>query len=469
MGLQILNKENKNDIINFLKQIGNDFDIHLSDRVDINEYTTKVLENGYILAEIRENNIVAILLMYANDSINKEAYISLLGVDLKFRKQHIATQLLKESVKVARECGMTKIKLYTHKNNIKAKIMYEKNGFKQIESDRVHSDCYIKELNKEKILVTAIGSFSADIIIKSLHKMGYDVIGTDIYDADWIVDSKNVEFFEKAPLVYENEKYINFINEMCSKYQVNYIFPLTDPEVDLLCKYKNAFHQKNIKICTSDEDVIRLCRDKYELPRILKKMEGLNIIDTKKINEINQKDIKYPIVIKPINGRSSQDCYRIYNEKEFKYYKEICKNIDNMIVQPMIEGNVVTVDIVSDIEHNISIGIPRRELLRTGNGAGTTVETFFDKKLIDICDNIVKKLKIRGAVNIEFIEKEKGTYYFLEINPRFSGGLEFSHIEGYNVVENHLKCFNNERINSDINYKKMIIARKYEEYIMKGE
>ena len=25
------------------------------------------------------------------------------------------------------------------------------------------------------------------------------------------------------------------------------------------------------------------------------------------------------------------------------------------------------------------------------------------------------------------------------------------------------------RINSDINYKKMIIARKYEEYIMKGE
>ena len=63
MGLQILNKENKNDIINFLKQIGNDFDIHLSDSVHINEYTTKVLENGNILAEIRENNIVGILLM----------------------------------------------------------------------------------------------------------------------------------------------------------------------------------------------------------------------------------------------------------------------------------------------------------------------------------------------------------------------------------------------------------------------
>ena len=468
MSLQILNEKNKNEIINFLNKIEKDFDIHLTDRVNIKEYVLKVLKNGYILSEICDNKIVGILLMYANDYIKKEAYISLVGVDSNYRNQHIATNLLNEAIKISKTNKMEKIKLYTHKNNIKAITMYEKNGFQKINSDREHSYCYTKNLIKENVIVTAIGSFSADIVIKSLHNMGFGIIGTDIYDADWIVDSKSVDFFEKAPFVYDRQQYIDFIKNLCSKYKIKYILPLTDPEVDLLCEYKEELLTNNVKICTSDKNVVKICRNKYELPKILESIDGLNIIKTIKINEVD-KTIKYPIIIKPINGRSSQNCYKIYNDSEFEFYKKICTNIDNMIVQPLIDGNIITVDVVSDIKHNVSVSIPRRELLRTGNGAGTTVETFFDKNLIDICDKIVKKLNINGAINIEFIEKEKGKYYFLEINPRFSGGLEFSHIEGYNVVENHIKCFNNKKIECEMNYKNMLIARKYEEYIMRGE
>src|SRR5699024_9235237 len=88
------------------------------------------------------------------------------------------------------------------------------------------------------------------------------------------------------------------------------------------------------------------------------------------------------------------------------------------------------------------------------------------KELEDLCINVARLVNIIGAVNFEFIETPKGEYYLIEINPRFSGGVEFSHIAGYNVVKNHLYCFNNSGIiESKGKIKKMIITKKYEEFV----
>ena len=50
------------------------------------------------------------------------------------------------------------------------------------------------------ILITAIGSFSADIVIKKLHQNECFVVGTDIYPREWIVDAFNVEKFYTVPM-----------------------------------------------------------------------------------------------------------------------------------------------------------------------------------------------------------------------------------------------------------------------------
>ena len=43
-------------------------------------------------------------------------------------------------------------------------------------------------------------------------------------------------------------------------------------------------------------------------------------------------------------------------------------------------------------------------------------------------------LGVRGCVNMEFIEDRDGVYHMLECNPRFSGGVEFSCLAGYDCV-----------------------------------
>ena len=56
-------------------------------------------------------------------------------------------------------------------------------------------------------------------------------------------------------------------------------------------------------------------------------------------------------------------------------------------------------------------------------------------------------------------------YYFIECNPRFSGGVEFSCIAGYDMVINHLNIFKNKKIDKLYEIKNQYIARKYEEYV----
>lgn len=85
------------------------------------------------------------------------------------------------------------------------------------------------------------------------------------------------------------------------------------------------------------------------------------------------------------------------------------------------------------------------ELLRTLNGAGTSVQVFRDPVLEKICEEIAGALDVKGCVNFEFIEHhtEQGEteWYFLECNPRFAGGVAFSCMAGYDMVKNHLRCF----------------------------
>ena len=107
---------------------------------------------------------------------------------------------------------------------------------------------------------------------------------------------------------------------------------------------------------------------------------------------------------------------------------------------------------------------PRVENLRTLNGAGTSVKVFADEKIQTVAKEIADILNIRGCVNFEFIWSKDGLY-FLECNPRFSGGVAFSCIAGYDYISNHLKCFCQLPPDEAVQIEEKYIARKYTEYV----
>lgn len=321
-------------------------------------------------------------------------------------------------------------------------------------------------MQKRNVLVTAIGSFSADVVITTLQEHNYKIIGTNIYPMPWIANAMIVDNFYQVPMANEEKEYIRAIVDICRQEHIDYIFPLTDVEIDVFNRYRQLFIDIGVVLCFSPYATILTCRDKRKTSEILKqKLPEVQIILEYKEEEIECGSIKFPIICKKINGRSSQGLKKIYNMEEFFFFAKN-NNLSEYIIQQFVEGDILTVDVVRDPKNDRCVAIPRKELLRTLNGAGTSVYVYRDLELEKLCKKIAKVLDIHGCVNFEFIEsKEKGEKFFLECNPRFSGGVKFTCMSGYDCIMNHLCCFQGKEIDDKTKVITQYIARKYEEYI----
>ena len=309
----------------------------------------------------------------------------------------------------------------------------------------------------KNVLITAIGSFSADTAIKTCRdKLGWRVIGCDIYPMEWIAQSMEVDVFYQAPRASEADKYMDFIIRLCENEQIDYILPSTDVEIDVLSPRRKELPE-GTTLCISGMKTIEICRDKKAFADRVRCSIPTDYLK-------NVPEASYPVIVKPVNGRSSQGLKRIYTAEEYA----LARNDDegDLIVQPMLEGDIVTVDVVRHPKSHYVEVLPRVELLRTLAGAGTSVKICRDSYLEDLCKEIAEDLRIIGCVCFEFIKDSDGGYHIMECNPRLSGGVAFSVTAGYDFVKAHFDCFCADDIDVKPDIEEMYIARKYNEYIM---
>lgn len=309
------------------------------------------------------------------------------------------------------------------------------------------------------ILISAIGSMSSEAVISSLRKIeGTRLIGCDIYDREWIYPSTLVDAFYQVPRA-DCPSYIGELLAVCLREKVEYVMPLTDPEVDVLSINRNIFEENGITLCISADCVIHTCRNKKLFAEYLSGTEDLQLLPTYTFDSLP--DIaKYPLIAKPKTGRSSEGVMIIDQRHQIA---SLIKDTDKYIIQPYLKGTAVTVDIVCDSFGNVFF-ISREELLRTKNGAGTTVRLFNNEQIAKSIGAIVSRLHFCGCVNVEFLYDGE-SYFLMDINPRFSAGIAFSQQAGYDFVRNHLKAFLGEKIDPGISYDSRVMHKRYVEFI----
>lgn len=311
------------------------------------------------------------------------------------------------------------------------------------------------------ILVTAIGSFSADCVIRTLRKANHAVIGCDIYPGQWHAETALCNKFYQSPLAKDEEKYISFIADVCKKEKIDLLLPLTDIEIDKINSNRQLFDELGVILAIPSEFTLSIARDKYKLHTFFLADENVPSVESYlSKNLIVSPDI-LPAIAKPIDGRSSEGLKRIWNLDEL----ETVANENNYIVQKCIEGSVFTVDYVRNATTGNSFSVAREELLRTKNGAGTTIRLFEDSVLSNLVDFIGGRLNINGCVNMEFI-LNSGKFYLIDINPRFSAGVAFSSIGGYDMVTSHINCHIGQDINNHVKIEEQIVIKKYVEEIV---
>ena len=316
-------------------------------------------------------------------------------------------------------------------------------------------------MNKN-VLITSIGSFSTDCVVKSLKEIFRgQIIGCDIYPSEWHNTSKHFNLVLKSPMVKEKIAFYNFIREVCYKYSIGFIVPLIDVDIDFFNEQRNYFTSNGIIVTMPSKKSLDIIRNKHKVYEFFKEDNLVKPINTYSIKDISV-DINYPLLAKPKYGRSSKGIHVVRSEADLNdnYFS------DNYIFQEITQGEICSVDYVRSETTGRDYYISRKELLRTSHGAGMTIQTFKSEKLGQLISYIGKSLDINGCINIEFIEQDK-EYYLMDINPRFSAGIGFSKLAGYDFVKSHINCFIGKDILPGIVYPDFIAEKKMIEVINK--
>lgn len=236
----------------------------------------------------------------------------------------------------------------------------------------------------------------------------------------------------------KDEGYIAQLLNKAIEEHIEIIIPMIDTNLLILAKNKKHFEEHGIKILISLPEMVQVCRDKNRTSQFFMDC-GLHA----PIPVNNWKDYKsgYPAFIKPKDGSSSVDAYKVESEQELEFYS---KRVSDYIVQPFIEGTEYTVDIFADFFGNPIYITPRKRLVvRAGEVLKT--EIVLDEQIIDEHRRIVEKFKPCGPITVQLIRDKDGIDWFIEINPRFGGGSPLSMKAGARSAEALLKLLDGER------------------------
>jgi FMN phosphatase YigB (HAD superfamily)/predicted ATP-grasp superfamily ATP-dependent carboligase len=227
----------------------------------------------------------------------------------------------------------------------------------------------------------------------------------------------------------DNENYILELLRICTDEKIDILIPTIDTDLLILAENKDIFEQNGTKVLISSADRIRICRDKRETAAFFRECGLLAPITVDAIEDYRE---GFPCFIKPLNGSSSKDAFRISDMDDLCVYTE---QIEDYIIQPFIEGKEYTVDIFCDFNGKL-ICVTPRERIAVRSGEVIKTQILNDEKIIEECKCLVEHFKPCGPLTVQLIrQKNTGNDYYIEINPRFGGGAPISMQAGANSAE----------------------------------
>jgi hypothetical protein len=322
--------------------------------------------------------------------------------------------------------------------------------------------------------ITGTGSLVGQAIIKSIKKSSFknelligmdyfsDTIGSFWVDKNYVLpDILNKSIKEKDWI----ENIINIINVE----KINILFIGVDFELRLFAKYK-LYIENNTSciVIVSDEKTIQIADDKYETYKFLKE-NGLYYPKTYLKEDIkiaiNNKDVTFPLIIKPRNGYRSINVFIVSNLKELNEKLEI---IPNPIIQEYIgsKDTEYTCGVIV-LDNKVKESISLRRDLRDGNTINTYFNINYPKIIKKYIENISSKLNQFGVCNFQLRLDSDGLPKLFEINARHSGTTYIRALYGFNEVEYILEYLLKNR---EISFKLQegVVKRYFDEMLVKG-
>ncbi len=252
-----------------------------------------------------------------------------------------------------------------------------------------------------------------------------------------------------VPGIYEPD-YLPILKAIIRDYEVGALISLNDLELPIIAENKEELQKLGVQVLVSDSTVVNICSDKWKTFKFLKVTKvqtPKTYVSLEKVLQcIEDKELRYPLILKPRWGSGSVGVETVHSEQEmlltyaylkFKVKNSILRKISSIdqdrsiLFQEKIMGTEYGMDILNDFRGNYHGSFARRKLsMRSGETekACSVIHEAFS----EIGETIGKATGHIGTMDCDLLLAD-GKLHLLEMNPRFGGGYPFSHEAGINT------------------------------------
>ncbi|MBR5635614.1 MAG: ATP-grasp domain-containing protein [Pseudobutyrivibrio sp.] len=234
--------------------------------------------------------------------------------------------------------------------------------------------------------------------------------------------------------------YIDELVDICKNDKIDLLIPTIDTDLLVLSQNVGRFEEIGTKVLISKPDKILICRDKNNTGEFF---ESCGVKAPKTYNDYKLYKDRFPCFIKPKDGSSSINAFKVEDAAELEMYAH---QVEDYIVQPFVSGREYTIDIFCDFDGN-PIYITPRERLQVRAGEVLKTQICMDTVMIEESKKIIAKFKPCGPMTIQLIrDSVTGENYYIEINPRYGGGAPLSMKAGAKSAESVLRLLCGETV-----------------------
>jgi len=249
--------------------------------------------------------------------------------------------------------------------------------------------------------------------------------------ADTTAFSSALQLCDKKCIVkpIKHPDYLKQLLRIVKQNNVKLLVPTIDTDLLLLAENKARFTRLGCRVLVSEPNVVGICQDKRKTFCFLKS-NGFDTPETTTARAaLRRKWLKFPCFLKPWDGYASRGNAVARNRKELAFY---ARKIPNCIVQPFIDGNEYTCDIFVDFDMKVRCVVPRKRIVVRG-GEVNKGQVVKHRGIMSQAAALVEKLGAGpGVITSQLILTGDGQIEFIEINPRFGGGVPLSIKAGAN-------------------------------------
>ncbi len=217
--------------------------------------------------------------------------------------------------------------------------------------------------------------------------------------------------------------YPRAITDIIRREKIDLVVPTLDPDLTFWASRAGRLKEQGCTVLISSPKVVKLCQDK-RLMAVFLTENGFNTPCTFTVAEaLKRRRHSFPYFLKPWDGSASKGSMVVRDKEALAFYG---RRIPHCMVQEFNEGVEHTVDVLVDFKGQVRCVVPRRRI-ETRGGEVTKGITVKHTGIIEETKELVETLGAGpGVITIQCFLTPDEQVSFIEINPRFGGGVPLS-------------------------------------------